>query len=157
MGGGEGGDGGGDGGEDLLDGEALADYAGGHYEGTGGGGRREVVVEGGGHAGCVFETAFACYGVCAAGVDDYGADAFAAGFLEGVSTYGYRGGLEDVLCEDCSCGGWYFGGDEGEIRETGVGWFDSDVSAGDEEAFGIGTRRWYILLFGCGYKAVNWS
>ncbi len=157
MGGGEGGDGGGDGGEYLLNGETLANYASGHYEGTVGGGRRQVVVEGGGHAGCVFETTFACHGVCAAGVDDYGADAFAARLLEGVSTYGYRGGLEDVLCEDCSCGGWYFGCDEGEIRETGVGWFDSDVSAGDEEAFRITTRSRYIFLFGCGYRAVDWS
>ena len=100
VGGGESGVGFRDAGEDFVDGEALADDAGGHDEGGVWRGGGDGVVDSGGHAGCVFHAEFSGYGVGAARVDDDGADSLAYSLFEGGAADGDGRGLELVSGED---------------------------------------------------------
>ena len=109
MGVAEGFEGAGDCGEDFVDGEALADYAGGHHEGGWGIlGEAELSVEGFYHAVGVLESASAGDGVRTTRIDYYGADAVSIPFCEGLTTDSDRGRLKLVLGEDCGRAAWLF-------------------------------------------------
>lgn len=102
------------------------------------------------HAHGILQAAFTCHGVGAARVDDHGSDAFALGGLQGVLACLDRGGLELVGGEDGGGGAGRLGGDEGQVRESGVGCLHADVGSGNGEALRVGTGGRDILLLGGG-------
>lgn len=87
-------------GEYFGDGKALANHACGHDESPAWSQLRfKAGIDGGGHTRGIFEPAFACNGIGAAGVDDDGSEAFATTVVEYFAADNNRGSLKLVLRE----------------------------------------------------------